>query len=119
MATPRPERLFLALWPDPPVRRALDELARTRLPPGLGRPVPAANLHLTLLFLGAVEAAARSSLEAACASIAMRPVSLELDHLGCWPRARVAWTAPTRTPVANDSPNGNMYVREARLIATW
>ena len=93
------ERLFLALWPGAAVRRVLAGLAREHLP-RVGRPVHAANLHLTLVFLGAVETGARARLEEACAEIAFAPFTLTLSRLGCWARAGVAWSAPERTPEA-------------------
>ena len=49
-------RLFCALWPDAATRAALEN-ARSALFPLSGRPVEAANLHVTLVFLGAVDAA--------------------------------------------------------------
>ncbi len=93
------ERLFLALWPEPAVRSALAGLARERLPQ-VGRAVSAANLHLTLVFLGTVETSARERLERACAEIAFAPFALTLSRLGCWARAGVAWSAPEHVPDA-------------------
>lgn len=47
-------RLFLALWPTPPVRRALQDLqARWQWPPAAAVVDPA-RLHITLHFLGQV-----------------------------------------------------------------
>ncbi len=98
-AGPARERLFLALWPEPAVRSALAGLARESLP-RVGRAVSAANLHLTLVFLGAVERATRERLEQACAEIAFVPFALTLSRLGCWARAGVAWSAPEHVPDA-------------------
>lgn len=57
-------------------------------------------LHLTLAFLGAVDADRRRSAERAAASVQTAPFALELDHSGWFARARVLWSAPARTPEA-------------------
>ncbi|MDX1514676.1 MAG: RNA 2',3'-cyclic phosphodiesterase [Gammaproteobacteria bacterium] len=90
-------RLFFALWPDGETRRRLAEL----VPRGArrqGRPVPAENLHLTLVFLGRAEAAARDCVESAAADIRGFAVELHITHLGFWPRPRVVWAGVETTP---------------------
>ena len=57
-------RLFFALWPDPGVRRQLEALARAL--PTRWRAVASADLHLTVLFLGAV---AEDQLEPLCRAV--------------------------------------------------
>jgi RNA 2',3'-cyclic 3'-phosphodiesterase len=54
--TPREtaRRLFFALWPDEAMRQAMAQAVRTAAQASGGRPVPAANLHVTLAFLGSV-----------------------------------------------------------------
>ena len=47
-------RLFFALWPDGPARAVLAGHAARLARLARGRAVPAARLHLTLVFLGAV-----------------------------------------------------------------
>jgi RNA 2',3'-cyclic 3'-phosphodiesterase len=49
-STPQTVRLFLALWPAPPLARAMHAWAGG----AAQRPLPAARLHLTLHFLGQV-----------------------------------------------------------------
>ena len=92
------ERLFFALWPDDDVRSALATLARERLAPGDGRLVPAHNIHLTLVFLGGVDERFRDCAERAAQRLSVRAFTLEFVHMGYWPRARVVWSAPQRTP---------------------
>ncbi len=94
------QRLFFALWPDNDTRQALARLATTRLPRANGRPVAARNLHLTLAFLGPVDGGLRECAERAAASLSAPTFVLEFRRTGYWPRPRVLWTAPERTPAA-------------------
>lgn len=47
-------RLFFALWPDEAMRQAMAQATRKAVRASGGQPVPAANLHVTLAFLGSV-----------------------------------------------------------------
>ena len=51
---PRTARVFFALWPDADARVALAALAREIAARTKGRAPPAANLHMTLAFIGEV-----------------------------------------------------------------
>ncbi len=92
------ERLFFALWPDPGRQRAWHRLGREVAE--AGRPVAAANLHLTLLFLGEVDGQRRRCLEAVARQAAgvAAPFELTLERWGHWRRSRVVWLGPRRTP---------------------
>lgn len=50
-------RLFVALWPSPAVRRGLAALQGAIGWPEAARPVPAQDLHLTLVFIGPIPVA--------------------------------------------------------------
>lgn len=89
-------RLFFALWPDPAVRRAMAELARQVC----SRPVPAANLHLTLAFLGQRSVAECDCMTAAAARVTGEPFELVLDFLGGWARPRIQWLGASHVPDA-------------------
>lgn len=95
------KRLFFALDCAEPQRRAI---ARWRRELGLrsGRPVPTENFHLTLLFLGDVDAAQVPAICAAVDSLKLpsAPLRLVLDQLQSWPRANVLVLAPQQTPPA-------------------
>ena len=93
------QRLFFALWPDDGVRAALAQAAAGLLGERIKR-VPAANLHMTLAFAGAVSAPVRDCLEAAAANIRCPAFELCIDHVGHWPRPRILWIGPTHTPPA-------------------
>ncbi|NND59630.1 MAG: RNA 2',3'-cyclic phosphodiesterase [Gammaproteobacteria bacterium] len=85
-------RLFFALWPDAQVRA---QLAGAR---GHGKPVAAANLHLTLAFLGQVESDRWSELSEAGRGTRIDPFNLRLDRFGLFRRARVLWLGPSTVP---------------------
>ena len=89
-------RLFLALWPDAPVREALAALADAEALPG--RPVAAENLHITLSFLGRVAPEQQDCVRQAAAAQAWTAFVLVLDRLGHWPRPRVCWAGASRVP---------------------
>jgi 2'-5' RNA ligase len=76
-------RLFFALVPGSGARTALDVLAR-RHAPVWARRVPAADLHLTLLFLGNVPESGLPPLRAAAGAIVAPPFSVVLDRLERW-----------------------------------
>jgi 2'-5' RNA ligase len=93
----RPERIrsFVAVALPDQQRSALAEyLDRCRvLAPGL-RWVSAANLHLTLRFLGSVEHEQLERLATSLRGVAFTPFQLGLDGLGTFgrgPAVRVAW----------------------------
>ena len=86
------QRLFLALWPEAPVQRALLE-AQAQLPLARGsRPVAPGRLHLTLHFIGTVPDAAVPALQAAL-DLQAEPCTLRLDRIELWPRGLLVWRA--------------------------
>lgn len=91
-------RLFFALWPEPEVGRQLYEFTGKILREGDGRRVVPENIHLTLAFLGSVDAAFRECAEQAAAMVHATAFALPLEQVGCWPRSGILWTGPVRTP---------------------
>lgn len=91
-------RLFFALWPPHQTALALAAWAR-RVKHDLGAggvSGPAANLHLTLAFLGEVE-------EARLPELRSFPVwgehhALVLDEVGYWARNSLLWAGARETP---------------------
>jgi 2'-5' RNA ligase len=67
---------------------------------GAGRPIPDANLHLTLAFLGKVEETRIPDLLAATGQLAMPAFDLRIDRRGRWPRSGILWLAPSAPPAA-------------------
>jgi RNA 2',3'-cyclic 3'-phosphodiesterase len=87
------QRLFFALWPDAADREALvAETARALRHCG-GRPVPAANLHVTLAFLGSVAQVRMPELTkialTCAAGFSAAPPTLRFVQLVHWPRQEI------------------------------
>ncbi len=99
-------RLFFALWPDDRVRRQIASLAREVCE----RPVPAANLHMTLLFLGMQDEAALDCFRQTAGQVQSAPFDLTLDLCGGFARKRIQWLGASVLPAALDA-----LVRELTL----
>lgn len=90
-------RTFVALNLPPAVRSSVADLRRALPPPPRGlRWADAAQLHLTLAFLGDLDEEALAAVRAAARSVALAhaPFAADLRGLGAFPhaaRARVAW----------------------------
>lgn len=91
-------RLFFALWPDPVLKAAIAGAARTPARAVSGRRVRDENLHLTVLFLGAVAAESEARLVQAAAAVRSAPFELVLDRVGSFFRAKVLWVGPSQVP---------------------
>jgi len=96
-------RLFFAL--ELPAGLALEISDwRDRSLTGVGRPVPPANFHITLAFLGELD---EPALDALCTDVdtalaARRPAAgrLQLDQVGYWERPGIYWLGPRQWPEA-------------------
>jgi RNA 2',3'-cyclic 3'-phosphodiesterase len=87
-------RLFFALWPDAAARAALHAATAGAVQRTAGRPVPIENLHVTLSFLGNVPCDRIAELRRIGATVAdshrgPQPLTIRLDQLEHWARARV------------------------------
>ncbi len=87
-------RLFYALWPDAATRDALAALQA----PVRGRKVPAANLHLTLAFLGSQPRASLGVLARLLDRLPGPAFTLTIDRYGHFGKARIAWAGPSAPP---------------------
>lgn len=90
-----PARVFFALWPETGTQKALHLLAEEFRGPCGGRVMRADTLHMTLLFLGAVERAQLAELMQAADRVRASPMMLSLDRLDCWKHNRIAYVAPS------------------------
>ncbi|MDB5994322.1 MAG: 2,5 ligase [Pseudomonas sp.] len=93
------KRLFFALDCPPAQRKAIAQW-RSALELRSGRPVPAENFHLTLLFLGAVGVAQIADICTAAAKVRVPGVALRvaLDRLDAWRRAGALVLAAEQAP---------------------
>jgi 2'-5' RNA ligase len=93
------KRLFFALDCPPALRKAIAEW-RSDLRLRTGKPVPADNFHLTLLFLGAVPIAQIAQVCEAAANVRTsgEVLKISLDRLQVWHRAGVLSLAPEQAP---------------------
>ncbi len=94
MTENRPQRLFVALWPDAAVRSALVDVQAQLGLVRFGRPTPAENLHVTLLFLGEVPHSAVADVEHFVESVEFSPFSLSFSRIGHWRHNGIVWAAP-------------------------
>ena len=100
-------RLFFALWPDDPVRQALFHWQTHNLP-GSVRWAHRADLHLTLHFLGMVEADRLQALFRIGEVAAGEAFSLVLDEIGHWSKPQVLWAGPSSVPKALTGLHGRL-----------
>jgi 2'-5' RNA ligase len=93
-------RLFFALWPTDDQRTALVALTGPAIAPVAGKPVQAANLHVTLAFLGSVPGGGFADLVAIGGQAGHPAVELAFQRLEYWPKPRVVVAMPARVPPA-------------------
>lgn len=76
-------RLFFALWPDDQTRLELIRLSHAIDTNGF-KPVQPQNVHVTLVFLGNVDADSELLIRNSVASISSEPFALTFDGLSFW-----------------------------------
>ena len=89
-------RLFFALQPNAVENAALVERASPWVSRLKAQRVPAENLHATLCFIGAIEAARLDALRAAAATLRGRPVRLFFDALEYWETPKILCATASR-----------------------
>jgi 2'-5' RNA ligase len=104
------ERLFIALWPTPALRRALHARQQRWQWPHGARLTSRDNLHLTLHFIGAVPAERVAAVAAGLAA-PCPPFTLVLDDATVWPNACAVLTASVTPP-----PLATLYARLADAL---
>jgi len=91
-------RLFFALWPDVAVQRALAGWARSCHAACGGRSPGLDNLHVTLAFLGEVEAERYRALLEIADSLGGPGFELTFDRIDYWRRNRILYASASRVP---------------------
>jgi 2'-5' RNA ligase len=90
-------RLFFALWPDDQTRLELVRLNQSIEAKGF-RPVQLHNVHVTLVFLGNVNAASELFLKHCVTGISAKPFVLTFDQLSYWSKPKVLCLTCSHTP---------------------
>ncbi len=97
------QRVFFALWPEADVAAALHATAQAVHANCGGRIMRPDTLHLTLAFLGDVDAAQLGAAQEAATDVAGKvgpgDTAMVLDRLGCWGHNRIVWAGCGETPL--------------------
>ncbi|MGQ0384623.1 MAG: RNA 2',3'-cyclic phosphodiesterase [Gammaproteobacteria bacterium] len=93
-------RLFFALWPGLPLRKALAAATAEAVTRVSGNPVPAANFHVTLAFLGMVPGRGFVDLIAIGGRGPWPRVQLGFDRVEYWHKPRVLIALTDSVPTA-------------------
>ncbi len=103
----RTERLFVAFWPDAELRGRIESVAAPAVERSRARPVPADNLHVTLVFVGNWPVQARAQIEMVVDALDIPEAELEFDCIKYWRRPKIV------SLVAEDCPEAlTVYQRE-------
>lgn len=97
---PASQRMFFALWPEPPLAGKLFDLAGCLATECGGRIMRRETVHMTLAFLGEVPSTRLPDLHEAGESLTMPAFDFVLDRLGWWPHNRIVWAGATQPPRA-------------------
>ncbi len=100
MSAAAPWRLFLAIWPAPGIAMALNAWARTAQVECGGRVTLAANIHLTLAFLGDISPERVPRLADCVRRADGSGHVLALEEARYWKHNRVVWAGPRQIPPA-------------------
>lgn len=95
---PATRRLFFGLELTRPRPQEIVRWRAEHFAADIGYPVAAANLHLTLAFLGEISARKQAALMAQADRITQSAFTLTLDDAGHWPRSRVIWLGMRQPP---------------------
>jgi 2'-5' RNA ligase len=93
-------RLFFALPLPAPLQQQIVQWRAEQFPADTGRLIEAANLHLTLAFLGDVSEPKAQKLAQLATAITPRGFDVQLDNLGHWLAPGVIWLGCQRAPHA-------------------
>ncbi|WP_194207766.1 RNA 2',3'-cyclic phosphodiesterase [Superficieibacter sp. 1612_C1] len=112
------KRLFFALALPDEIQQQIIHWRAASFPPDAGRPVVAANLHVTLAFLGELSAQKQAALETLAGRLRQPGFTLNLDDAGQWLRSRVVWLG-TRQPPRGLLQLASMLRAQAARSGCW
>ena len=92
------KRLFFAIEIPAKIQKQLVQWRADHFPADAGVPVAAANMHMTLAFLGEVSAEKQRALATLAGRIQKPGFTLHLDDAGQWLRSRVVWLGTRQPP---------------------
>ena len=92
------KRVFFAIEIPTKIQRQIVRWRADNFPDDAGRPVAAANMHITLAFLGEISAEKQAALAAMAGRIRQPGFTLHLDDAGQWLRSRVVWLGTRQPP---------------------
>ena len=105
----RARRLFFALWPSDELRQQIEHETRNPARLSGGRTIPAANLHITLAFLGSVSEAKIEDAKRSGNAAAVQPFELILGELTWWERQQLLCLEPTEGAEALQDLAGRLH----------
>jgi 2'-5' RNA ligase len=94
--------MFFALQPMPAQSAALVESIAPLVKDLEGQPAPAANLHATLCFIGAVAEEKLLELKSAASHVRARPIALDFDALEFWEKPEILCATAAENDSARD-----------------
>jgi len=95
-------RIFFALWPDAATREGLAVIAAGMPLSRAARRVPDYNLHLTLHFIGNVDAGIADCMRREARAVEAEAFELAIDNSGHFRGAGVGWLGSSEVPAALD-----------------
>jgi 2'-5' RNA ligase len=95
-----PARVFLALWPDAPVRERLAAVGLLMHKTLSGRMTRPETIHLTLVFIGDLARERIPGLIGKLDAVAGQTFRVGFDRADCWRHNRIAYLAPRQPPEA-------------------
>lgn len=95
---PESKRVFFAIEIPTKIQRQIVRWRADNFPDDAGRPVAAANMHITLAFLGEISAEKQAALATMAGRIRQPGFTLHLDDAGQWLRSRVVWMGTRQPP---------------------
>ena len=90
--------MFFALWPEGQPRNELGRWAAALHRLCTGRRMPTEDLHITLAFLGLVEAGRFDELVAAVRSVHAQRFTMRMEQPGYWAHNHIAWLGAKEIP---------------------